>query len=334
MSKVALYTDLVPNASQLIPKTVYCGISPELTHYLMLEYLKRNKYWFKDESKYREIAFSINYLTSAKNGQIYIKDYIKRNYFFCYLYNDLWKPTLDQFSGYENVVIGDAFCKKDLSTFDYLKELEETVKYILSNNQKIYYLIPDYIFEADDNTYSENTPANTAVSYKEFAYAKFFDQYLSFLRDYKKLPIYRIVVPRIINFKKLNMFVHKTELPKVKSSKDDYDKILSIERPLLSTDKFAEALYNLHLESEPKNYIISSDIKFSERELNTFNPIINKKEVRSINLDNSWLESTGFENYDLKWYNENINQLIKEQKYNNKAIKEPYSKWITETNKK
>ena len=151
------HSQLTPKATHLISKTCFVGLTYDLIYYLTLEHLKQNNEWFYDNSKYREIAFAMNYNKSSSESRLLEQKYLKRNQFFCHYYNFNQLENLDILGGYENIVIADLSKNFNIDNLESLTELEKIVNRLIKNGSKIYYLMPSFIFRADNNVFYKTT---------------------------------------------------------------------------------------------------------------------------------------------------------------------------------
>lgn len=243
-------------------KACFLDFPHHIIYHLIIEYFKYNKSWSLNGSHYKDLSFIFDKVEIIKNNQNGFLNYLNDSNFYTNYYEQSDLSTLNSIIGYQSVFIGTFFYKQDINSFEDLKYLEQVIQYLISNNHKIYYLIPDLIFQPSSETYNENSPTNTESDYSYISRLRFVDQFLQYLRFVKKLPIYRIIIPNVWNDTNLRYFVQD----KLEKAKTKFD-IDSISRPFLFSEQFSYYLFKIFEEQESKNYLISSYYSISEDEL-------------------------------------------------------------------
>jgi hypothetical protein len=259
VDKNLYHAQLIPKQAEIIGKTCYMGLSFDLIYYLIIEYFKNNDKWFYDNSKYREIAFSFNYNSIKKTDKLLETKYLKRNNFFSHYYNFDDLNNLDILSGYENIVIGDIFKDFNINNIDSLKHIDSIMNKLISYGCRIYYLAPVYIFNGD-KVYNVDSLADNESNLAIVAKHIFLDNYFSYLRKYKKLPIYRIVIPNYINYYNYDFMVYKDDVSTISknNNKMPNNPLYINNFPFCFSHQLAEGLYNISINANSRNYIINS----------------------------------------------------------------------------
>lgn len=273
-NKKYLHNQLVPKQSNLIGKTCYMGISFDIIYYLILEYFKYNENWSYDGSKYREIAFAFNYNLIKNMDKILESKYLKRNNFLSHYYNFNTLENINVLNGYENIVIGDIFKDFDIKNIKSLEHIDNIIEKIISFGSRIYYILPVYCFSGD-NLYNSNSLTDNTINLALVSKYIFLDNYFTYLRNYKKIPIYRIITPNYVCYQDYDLFLYKQDIPKIVKSANKLpnNSFYLNKYPFLFSNQIAEALYKIHSNSLSRNYTINSSHNYCLYDLTKENPV-------------------------------------------------------------
>lgn len=313
--------DLVPNASELPNKTCFITNDTAIIYYIILTYLKNNNSFIYNQSTYRDISFAIDYQVLFKEGKQDFIKYIESNNFQIFSYN-IDNLDVNSLNGFDNIVFMDLEKHISVKGFESLISFEKDLKKLIRNNQKIYYCIPDLLFKARtqfeiNNDKTANSVCDSELELAYIAKYKLIDQYMQYLKNNNKFPIYRIILPFYFNLFSFNKWILKDKIDSPKALKDKkYLKILDIKRQFMSSDKLAEYLYAIHLDNKPRNYVINSKVHLSI--LDIFKIQTNNSLKEYIKFDDNYLNVSisqnmqkGIDNYSQHEYNRFIQEYLK-----------------------
>lgn len=308
--QTALFQELVPPYSELKPKTCYISLDNNITHHLINHYLANNQQHIKTNSLYRDIAFACNYVELVKKKNLYFRNYITKNHFAWFDLNYNALNTLDALSGYDSVVICDGYMDfSNYKTLDEMWFLEKIIRKLVSYDIKVYYMMPDLIFEPDKNMiYNADSPANSTAPYKYISTLVFLDQFFTYLKNSHKLPLYRIVYPYFVSNMQAELFFNTTKIGFTSKEfyKQDEGKVQFSLRNFLTVDKMGEFLYRIHNESLPQNYMISGNYYMSMDKLERKSGIESDLKIK---LCKGHLEHFGIKDYNNKYYETYIQEI-------------------------
>lgn len=311
VDKKKFHQELVPKQKDLLNKTCFMGLSFDVIYFLTLEYYKNNQEWFYDSSKYREISFAFNYNKIKDANKILEAKYLKRNNFFAHYYNFNDLDNLDILSGYESIVIGDIFNDFSVNNVKSLQNIDLIINKLISYGCKIYYLLPSFCYNGD-KLYNANSIPDSESDLAIVSKHLFLDNYFSYLRNYKKIPIYRLIIPQYLNHKDYEFMAYQEDILRIRSSVylSDQRQFFLTKFPFLFSNKLAEGLYKFSIESKPKNYVINSDVNLCLHDISTKYPLYDITKTKEVKFKKDIVVN----NYTVNEYKEIIRNSFKRGK--------------------
>lgn len=284
---------------------------------LLLYFLLVNDKQPNNGNVYTGLRFLFSKNSYINNGVIY--NYLKNNNFISQIFTN-------EESDYDNLIGINAFIfcdyqKYNNNTIMNFTDIEQMVRSICERGIKVYYLMPINAYEYKDYPITENDLVSSQSQQKNIIELSYIDHTMQYLKKKYSYPIYRVITPvvdqtrNVMNslYTYFNNEMERTGIPqdiKVKPmiikkewNKAEQDNFFT-KYDIMAHEKFAEALYHLIEELEPKNYLIGVKEKISYYDTLTPFVKINNIEPKIIITNTEFIDKYNIENFPLKWYTE------------------------------
>lgn len=265
------------NYSELDPKLLFVNAPEALIYRLTEEYLLKHDFETKERRK--------PHLSFAENIQSELSDrtrtYLKRNNIILNSYDIYKLNKLRSLMGYRYFIYFGLFneLKPMHDDTSFLYKFEELIKAVTLNQSAFYIAIPDLIFQPSDNIYNENSMANTENTNRAIQYYKLISHLIEFYRNTFKYPVYRLIIPTLIDHEK----IYNKNILKIRYNA----KIELSKRSLMFYKDFAKVFFDIYLENlEPRDYIFSTNYYVDE------NALIGYLKTTTTKIDLSYNDNT------------------------------------------
>ncbi len=251
--------------NSLFPKLITINAPEPFMHEMTKLYVKECPYYYENKRPHFSFAYNIDRPITPE-----LRAFALVNKLLVHSYSLSNVKMMQMLMGYRFVLYFGLFDElyPSYTNNDFIKKFEQIVQRYALNQSSLFIVLPDLIFQPSNQSYDEESEANTKSDNRIIAYYKLISQMIDFYKNVLKYSIHKIIVPFVLDDKKIIAETLSKRILKSPLKNSDTNTPL---RSLITFKELSEAIMAIYKnEMLPEDYMIASDNYVDETQLKKY----------------------------------------------------------------